>query len=371
MTAMARRPWGSGSLYKRSLDGRWVGSVEVSDASGQRRRRTVTGKDRAKVRRRMAELSASSKSRTPITLGEYLASWLDDAVTPNVRAVTAANYRGIATRHLIPALGAIPLVELTAPDVRAFSNDRLAAGAHPRTVQHGLAVLKTALNQAVDDGLLDRNPVRSVKPPKVEAKQQRILTVAQAATLLDAVRGDRLEALYVLALLTGMRQGELLGLTWDNVELERGQLHVRASLARLNGRMALVPPKTPRSVRSIPLGEWPELVPLLRDHQRRQMAERTVPGRVEQGLVFTEPHGSPIANYELTRRFQRILAGKRLPKVTFHSMRAYAATDMARRGMPPRLLMALLGHSSIVVTMDVYAHADSADVAAAVRRALA
>lgn len=234
----------------------------------------------------------------------------------------------------------------------------------PRTVSHHLACLRTALAAAVRDELVPRNVATLVSAPRVPRVERPTLTESDVTALLEAVKGDRLEALYVLAAATGMRQGELLGLEWSAVDLEKAEVHVRQSMSWVDRKPSAVPPKTERSRRTIPIE--PSIVEAMRAHRKRSLSKD--PGALEQGLVFATEAGSPIVGWRATKALQAHLRDAGLPPLGFHALRHACASRWATRGMAPRLLMGLLGHANIATTMDVYSHVTTDDIREAMRR---
>jgi integrase len=352
-----RREWGSGAIVKittkRGLV-RYLARIEDPDSPpGKRRQLTRTCKTRVEAKRALAELRSSSSQETAETVGDFLARWLHDGVGSSVRERTRVGYQTIVRSALIPVLGATPVSLLRPDDIRRLLQVALRRGLAPRTVSHQLACLRTALQWGVAEGILERNVAALVRGPHVPHVEVRPLSDQQATALLDHVAGTRLEALFVLALRTGMRQGELLGLRWEDVDLEHGEIHVRKALV-VGGRF-LDDVKTKRSRRTIPIG--PSTVAALRDHQRRQGAERVDnPDRVEQGFVFAGPLGSPLDASAVTRTLQRHLADAGLPRQRFHDLRHAAASLMLARGASMREIADMLGHSTPSLTANVYSH---------------
>jgi integrase len=234
----------------------------------------------------------------------------------------------------------------------------LEAGLAPRMVQLVHTTLHKALKQAVADGLIPRNVTEAVKAPRPVKKEMKPLSHVQARTLLEAARGERLEALYALALTTGMRQGELLGLKWEDIDLEAGILHVRRTLSTATGGgIRFGAPKTSRSRRSIRL---PELaLSSLKRHRRSQLEERMRLAGLwkDHDLVFTTGVGTPKSRADLiTRSFKPILRRANLPDIRFHDLRHTCATLLLSRGVHGKLVQELLGHATIAVTLDTYSH---------------
>lgn len=203
---------------------------------------------------------------------------------------------------------------------------------------------------------ISRNAAALTEPPKVDHPEISPYTPEQARAFLEAVRGDRLEALFTVAVSLGLRQGEIFGLRWSDVDLERATLTVRYALQRLNGEPCFVEPKTKLSRRTINLPAV--TVSTLYAHRNRQSEERAVAGTRWQdwGVVFPSTIGTPMEACNLTHRFHKITADAKLPKIRFHDLRHTAATLLLAQGVHPRLVMDTLGHSSISLTMNTYSH---------------
>jgi integrase len=305
-----------------------------------------------------AEFPGSSTTSENMTLGVFLEEWLTDVVRLSVRPRTYVSYRYIVRIHLAPSLGQRPLAALSPADVQAFLNAKSAAGLSPRTVAYLRGVLRQALGHAERMDLVGRNVARLARPPRIPHRPVSPLTVEQARTFLAAIRGDRLEALYLVALGCGLRQGEILGLRWSDVDLEAGTLTVRHALQRVDGHLVLVEPKSATSRRVVPL---PALVrEALVAHRVRQDQEclplHPEPGDVFADLVFTTTLGTPLDGISVTRRFQRILRAAGLPRQRFHDLRHACASLLLAQGVPARVVMETLGHSEISLTLNTYSH---------------
>jgi integrase len=275
-----------------------------------------------------------------------------------VRLTTYQGYERICRLHITPSLGCIRHKDLTAVHVRGLYRERLKAELAPRMVQLGYVTLHKAFKQAAMDGLILRNVTEAVKAPRPEKKEVRPLSPEQARTLLEVVKGDRLEALYVLATTTGMRQGELLGLKWEDIDLEVGTLQVRRTLSTRVGRgFSFSPPKTAKGRRSIKL---PELAKSsLRRHRKAQLEERMKLAGLweDNGLVFTTRVGTPVSRQELiTRSFKPLLSKAGLPDIRFHDLRHTCATLLLSKGVHAKFVQELLGHATISITLDTYSH---------------
>lgn len=359
---MTRRAAGEGTLRLRS-DGRWEARVLVTRADGRRERRSLLARTQREARAKLAAAQRAEAGGRPLpqerlTVGAFLAQWLTDAVKPRVRPKTFVSYAGIVRVHLEPGLGSVPLARLSPQHVQAFLNHKSAAGLSPRTVSYLRSVLRQALTQAERWGLVTRNVARLAEPPRVPRREIRPLGPEQVRTFLEAVRGDRLEAICLVAIGVGLRQGEILGLAWSDIDVEAATITVRHALQRIEGTMVLVEPKSATSHRTVAV---PAIVLVaLRAHHVRQREDRLLGGSRwhddPRGLVFTTTVGTPMDGIAVTRRFQALLVKAGLPRQRFHDLRHACASLMLVQGVAPRVVMETLGHSQISLTMNTYSH---------------
>jgi integrase len=357
---MTRRGPQEGTIYQRK-DGRWAAGVHLGYANGKRVRKWVIARSRKEVADKLAVVLKARDENRPIPdqrqkLGPFLRQWLDDVAKPTLRASTYDSYDSILKLHLIPGLGRIAVAKLTPAEVQAFLNAKLSSGLSPRRVEYIHAVLRRALVTAERWGLASRNVARLVDVPRVPHHEIRPLTPEQAHQLIDATADDRYQALYVTAMATGLRQGELLGLRWDDIDLDVRRLSVRHSLGRVNGKLVLLEPKTTRSRRMVVL---PEIaVTALRARRTRQLMERLVAGPrwVDTGHVFATSVGTALDGATVTHSFKRALERAGLPHSRFHDLRHTAATFLLGQGFTLEDVKNLLGHSSIVLTSNTYGH---------------
>jgi integrase len=351
-----RRGNGEGSIYQRR-DGVWCASLRILGGG----RKIVYGRTHNEVRRRLTEMVHSKDSGTlsdarGVTVGEFLDQWMADVVQPSVRPWTYKGYEVHVRVHIKPALGRVPLDALSPRHVQALLNQKLAEGLSPKTVRYIRGTFRTALRQATRWGLIGRNPVDAVDGPKVERFEIRPFTPDEARQFLTAIRSDRLEALYSVALTMGLRQGEALGLRWQDVDLAMGSLHIKKQLQRVNGEFQLVEPKTPRSRRTLALPG--SIVAALRHHKDHQQDERHKAGHQWQDsdLVFTTDRGRPLDGTVVSHHFHRVLDHAGLPQRRFHDLRHSCATLLLVQGVSARVVMDVLGHSQIALTMNTYTH---------------
>ena len=354
-----RRGNNEGSIYRRK-DGYWVGQYGVETATG-RKTRYIYGKRREDVREKLTKAIADRDGGLVydagnIIVGEYLDRWLNDSVRDTVRQRTWERYEQFVRVHLTPALGKIKLAKLTPTHVRGLYRDKLNSGLAPRTVLHIHRAFSKALKQAAADGLIPRNPAAPVKPPQPRGEEIRPLNREQVRGLFVAASGDRLEALYIVAVTAGLRRGELQGLKWDDLDLEAGMLQVRRTCSEPKGGHIFEAPKSGKG-RNVRLTQ--SAVAALRMHRRRQLEERMYKADLwqEQGLVFPSTVGTPLWGGNLNRAFKATLQRAGLPKSTrFHDLRHTCATLLLMQGVNPKFVQELLGHADISLTLNVYSH---------------
>ncbi len=354
--ARVRRGRGEGSIYYWERRGCWCGSLTVGlDAEGGRRRRIVYGPTKREVQQKLARLQSDASrgllaDPTRMRVADFLERWLDDAVRTQVRPTTLAWYRRLGRNHVVPSLGGLQLAGLTPVHVQALLSRLERDGAGPRTRQAVYTLLRQALQQAVRWNLVPRNACEGVARPRVPRTRIRVLDVDEVRLLLEAARGDRLEALYVLAVTTGLRQGELLALRWCDIDLAARTLTVQRNLVQLNGRLEITEPKTAASRRRVDLPCV--AVAALEAHRRRRPAAPH-----PTAFVFADAKGGPIRKQNLVRRSFRPLLGRAgLPRIRFHDLRHTAATLLLAEGVHPKIVAERLGHSSVTITLDIYSH---------------
>jgi integrase len=357
---MAKNGNGEGGITRHKKSGLYMARYTVQTPTGPKRK-TLYGKTRREVGERLTAAKADRDrgllfDSNSLTVGRYIERWLADSVRDTVKATTYETYERLMRLHLVPTLGRIKLKNLTPTHVRGLYREKLDSGLSPTSVQRVHALLHKALKQAVHDGLVPRNVTDAVKAPRQSRKEIPTLTREQARTLLDTATGDRLEALYLLAIHTGLRQGELLGLKWSDIDLDRGTLQVRRILSAAKEGPRFTTPKSNRG-RSVRLTA--QAVQALRNHRKRQVEERLKHDGFWQdhGLVFTTLVGTPLNRHNVfSRSFKPLLRRAGLPDIPFHALRHSFATLMLAGGEHPKVVQEMMGHSGIRVTMDFYSH---------------
>jgi integrase len=325
------------------------------------RRRTVYARTQQECVAKLHQLQQHVAGGLPAvdqrgTVGAYLSRWLE-GVGSRIRPSTMRRYRGICERQLIPQLGRVRLAKLTPQDVGRMLSQLHQDGLSPRSCAHVRAVLRTALGDAEKWGQVSRNAARLADPPRVPYQPPKVLTPSEAQAVIDALGGTGLERAAVVALFSGLRQGELLGLTWDDFDPQGRQIHVRHALQRVNGKYLLVEPKSASSRRAVPIAQT--VIDALEQERQAQRVARLAAGGGWHaeigGLIFTTSTGRPRNGSELTRAFVAALVGAGLPAMHWHHLRHAYAGLMLGSGVDLATVSHLLGHSSVALTASTYA----------------
>ncbi len=353
-TKGSRRANGEGSISKRK-DGRWEGRYSVDTPLGQKRR-TVYGKTRGEVAKKLAGVpKEETVSIDPkLILKDYLQRWLRDSVKDSVRPSTFSRYESLVRLHINPGLGGTRLLKLTPGSVQALYRERLDSGCSPRTVQYVHVTLHKALDQALKWQIVPVNVTEAVAVPRVAKEEVRPLSPAQVKVFLKAVEGERLGPMFVLAITTGLRQGEILGLKWEDVDLDERVVRVRRTLSLDGRRVVFAPPKTQKGRRSIGLTD--RAVSSLRRHRALQSREKAS-WPEDLGLVFPNKEGRPRSSRGyLTEVLRDVLKAAGLPEIRFHDLRHTCATLLLSKNIHPKIVQEMLGHATISITLDTYSH---------------
>lgn len=341
---------GEGSIFRRTSDGRWIAQVTEGPRGGRRVTRRV-GRTRAEAKLLLEELRGG-RIDPKTTVGVYLRSWLQGQGRDVLKASTWTTYELAIRLHIIPTIGHISLGRLRAEHIDGMLAE--LTGMAPKGRRNVLNILSRILRVAELRGLVVRNPAAVVERPRVSRAVRPSIGPADASRILAAVKGERLEALYVLALFSGLRMAELLGLRWEDVDFDAAELRVTYVLARSAGRYVLDEPKTVTSRRVVSID--PDTLALLREHRSRQLAERLAAGvATEDGLVFLSPAGRPISGGWLTHHW-RDLADKAGIKLRFHDLRHAHISLGAAAGVNPRVMADRVGHATTAMTLDRYTH---------------
>jgi integrase len=359
-----RRARGEGSLHRRN-DGRWAGSFLTEEG----KRVTVYGKSQQEALEKLRKsqydyqqgLLATGPRQTP---AHYLEHWLEEVHKPAIKLTTYAKYRRVIDRHILPELGHLQLKKLTPEHLERLYAKKTREGLSASMVRHIHVILHEALEQATRKRYLAQNVSDLVGDlPRIKRREAKIITREQAQRLIAAAKGTQLEAIVILAITTGMRHGEIIGLCWYDINDEERYLSVRRTVTRLSGvkdrfqgRFEVTSPKTEGGQRTIMLADI--ALRALQEQRLRQQEARVKAGEKwqEHGLVFANTQGGYLNPDYLLDQFHRLLEHAGLPRMRLHDLRHSAATILLGKGTHPKLVQELLGHSSIDITMDIYSH---------------
>ena len=384
-----RRPNGAGTIYPRK-DGRYEGAAWVKTLDGQRTRIRVYGRtweetNQALIKAVAEHQNGPGAATDKRTLAAYLEFWITQVAPHRVRANTLANYRQSIDMHIIPALGSKKLDKLSAKDIRSWL-DRIAVQCRccaqridakraadkqrccalgnccrvlpaPRRLQYYHGVLAVALAHAVREDLLPRNVAKQVQVPSGPPRRYEPLTLTEAHAFLAETRRFLHGEVYELALRTGMRRGEILGLRWTDIDFETNTLTIRRTVQRVIGQGKLeMPTKTKSSDRRIPLS--PPCIKVLKEHVAFQRAQRERAGKnwTETDYVFTSSVGTPLEPQHITQNMKTLCERAGIRRIRFHDLRHSCATLLIESGVPLITVKELLGHSNIMITANTYTH---------------
>lgn len=356
-----RRAAGEGSISQRK-DGKWTGSLIVGyDETGKAKRKYVYGNSHRDVSKKLKELTVKVETKTytepnKMTFAEWVNVWLEEYKKPSLRVTTYEGYRAMADHHIIPVLGGMKTTKINTAHIQKFYNKKQGEGLAPKTIRFMHCVIRGALEQAKKEGMMFINPAEAVVLPRLEHEEMKTFSSDQAVVFLKEADEGRYFAVYYLALTTGMRRGEILGLRWQDLDFERGTLSINKSLVRVKSGLVLQDPKTQKARRTIKLPD--SAVRILRKHKTAQKQERL---RLEgdyqdQDLIFANEIGKPTCPRALTRHFERLLKRAGLPAIRFHDLRHTFATLALENGIDIKTIQENLGHSSISLTGDIYSH---------------
>lgn len=340
---------GEGSLYRRASDGRWVAAIS-SGPRGSRKIRRVYRHTRAEAKAALEELrSRGAVNRSTITVGAFLGSWVRDA--RDIRPNTRHGYEVAVMFHLTPALGDIRLADLSPLHVEQ-ALAQLGPTLSPKSLRNVHGVLRRALGQAVRAGLVERNVASRefVDAPRVTSDEPDALSEDEIRVVIAAAKGDRIEAHVLIGLGTGLRQGEQLGLAWEDLDLTAGRLYVRKELDYRNGKYDRVEPKTPRSKRMVPLG--PSLVAALQAHRDALKAAGFAP--IDTGPVFPSDRGREMSGSVLTHRWYELQERAGVRRRPWKVLRATFASRLYALGVSDQTVAGLLGHARTHTTRRHY-----------------
>lgn len=340
-----------------------MGAVSVGSGHLSQKRKYFYGRTREEVAKKLTNALKSVQDNAPlpsdrVSVASFAKDWLA-SIRPSIRPRTYKGYESALRVHIVPKLGNIALTKLEPFDLEHLYSDLISSGLSPFSVRNYHRRIHTMLEKALRIGVIVRNVAKLADLPRLPQKEMVSFTPQQVRDFVRAAEKHRLEALFVTAITTGARQGELLGLTWDRIDLTGGMIDIRYALQRIDGLFELVEPKTQRSIRKVALTNT--AVTALRRHRTRQLEEALRLGPVwnnEMNLVFTTSAGTPLDKDNVTKRQYRPvlkLAGLDT-KLRFHDLRHIAATLALSQGVPIPVVSEMLGHVDAATTLRVYAH---------------
>ena len=363
-----RRANGEGNLRKRK-DGRWEGRYTAGrdPETGKAIYKNVLGKTQAETKAKLKQAIEEAKGLDAgkagrYTLGQWMDVWFENYAKVKVRPSSHQTYRGYLENHIKPNIGQIPLEKLTSLELQKLYKkllekgrvDRLesrhqAKGLSPKTVRNIHQIISSAMKLAQEQKLIVGNPAEGCALPRLEHREMQTLPVEQLQSFLGEAKDSGVFELYYLELATGLRRGELLGLKWEDIDLERGDLRVKRQIARINGEVVEAPLKTKNAYRTLPLAE--DTVSVLLE-QKKKVGDSP--------WVFPSPAGGPLSPDSVLHMLHRVLKRAGLPSLRFHDLRHTFVTLALQNGVDVKTVSGMLGHFSAGFTLDTYAHVTTA-----------
>ena len=359
-----RRANGEGNLRKRK-DGRWEGRYTAGHdpETGKAIYRNVLGRTQTEARAKLKQAIEEAKQVDSVrskqyTVGEWMDVWFENYAKVKVRPSSHQTYRGYIDNHIKPNIGKIPLNRLTSLELQKFYKKLLSSGRverieskkqskglSPKTVRNLHQIIASAMKLAREQRLIAADPTEGCALPKVEHREMKTLPVEQLASFLREAKESGVFELYYVELATGLRRGELLGLKWEDLDLDRGDLRVKRQIARINGEVVEAPLKTKNAYRTLPLAK--DTIDVLNQQKKK------VGGCP---WVFPSPTGGPMSPDSVLHMLHRVLKRAGLPMVRFHDLRHTFATLALQNGVDVKTVSGMLGHYSAGFTLDTYAH---------------
>lgn len=358
---MSRSAQGSGTIRQRK-DGRWEARYTVGHdpATGKQIQKSIYGKTQGEVSKKLRQMckevdDGTYKEPVKYTLKDWAEIWLSD-YTSSLKPLTLKQYTSYTNNHIVKKIGNVKLIRLDAPTIQRFYNALGAEGLTPKTIKNIHGILHSMLETAAEVGYIKNNPTSVCKLPKVERKPIKPLESPDIIKFLEAIKGDRYETIFLVDLFTGLRQSEILGLTWDCIDFENGTLLVYRQLQKNNGKYYFSSLKNGKS-RVVPLA--PSIVQVFKKQKALQAEQQLKSYGLwdnADNLIFTDAQGKHLTHSNLYKHFKKIVESIGIPDARFHDLRhSYAVTSL-QSGNDVKTVQEALGHHTAAFTLDVYGH---------------
>ncbi len=362
-----RRSNGEGNIRKRK-DGRWEGryTAGINPENGKQIFKNVLGKTQAEVKEKLKKALADSQQldlakQGKYTVGTWMDVWFENVAKIKVRPSSHQTYRGYIDNHIKPNIGNIPLEKLTTMELQKFYRKLLTKGRVERieskdqpkglsakTARNVNQVISSAMDFAIAQKIISENPCKAVALPKIEHKEMQTIPAEQLQAFLTEAKATGVYEMYYIELATGLRRGELLGLKWEDIDMQQGIIRVRRQIARVDGKIVEAPLKTKNSYRTVTIS--PQAIEVLKVQK----------AKTNDQYVFPSPNGGPISPDSVNNMLKRVLERAGIPKVRFHDLRHTFATIALQNGVDIKTVSGMLGHFSAGFTLDTYAHVTTA-----------
>lgn len=362
-----RNAQGAGSIRERK-DGLWEARYTVgrNPATGKQVRRSVYGKTQQEVRKKLTAITSDLDNGvftepSKLTFGNWLKIWLDEYCV-SIKPRTKSLYENCIEYRIKPFLGSVKLQKLKPAMIQKFYNDALNGkqdnkkAISPKTVKNLHGIVHKALQQAVEIGYIKLNPAAVCVLPKVQKAKINPMDEQQTKLFIKAIANEPLRRLFLVALFTGMREGEVIGLTWDNIDLKNGTIYITQQLQRHDGEYKLMPPKNSKSRLIVPA---PYIMDILKEEQTAQKENRLKAGPLwenKNGFVFTNAIGGHYSQQYVHKKFKNVVQSIEMPSLRFHDLRHTYAVAAIRAGDDIKTVSENLGHASVAFTLDIYGH---------------
>ncbi len=362
-----RRANGEGNIRKRK-DGRWEGryTAGTNPENGKQIFKNVLGKTQAEVKEKLKKALADSQrldlaKQGKYTIGTWMDAWFENVAKIKVRPSSHQTYRGYIDNHIKPNIGNIPLEKLTTMELQKLYRKLLTSGRVERieaekqpkglsakTVRNINQVISSAMDLAVAQKIILENPTKACSLPRVEHKEMQTISAEQLQAFLEEAKRSGVYEMYYIELSTGLRRGELLGLKWEDIDMQQGIIRVRRQVSRIDGKIVEAPLKTKNSYRAVTIS--PHAIEVLKQQK----------AKTNDQYVFPSPNGGPISPDSVNNMLKRVLQRAGIPKVRFHDLRHTFATLALQNGVDIKTVSGMLGHFSAGFTLDTYAYVTTA-----------